>query len=331
MDREKNNSKSEISFSARVKEELSRQWSMARHCRIAELAAIISMCGRVHIDSREQYSIKIHTENISVARKYFTLVKKTFNIDTDVLVSKNRIRKNVSYTVLIKKHQDTIRVLQAAKLIDANGEIYEEVSAARNLVTQQTCCKRAFLRGAFLANGSMSDPKKAYHLEIVCMTRQKAQQVKEMIDSFGMDAKIIIRKKTYVVYLKECSQIVDLLNVMEAPVALMELENVRILKEMRNSVNRKVNCETANINKTVSAAVKQMEDIRYIRDKIGLNMLSEGLEEIAEKRLMYPEATLKELGQLLTVPVGKSGVNHRLRKLSEIAEDLREKQGGSEI
>lgn len=331
MDREKNNSKSEISFSARVKEELSRQWSMARHCRIAELAAIISMCGRVHIDSREQYSIKIHTENISVARKYFTLVKKTFNIDTDVLVSKNRIRKNVSYTVLIKKHQDTIRVLQAAKLIDANGEIYEEVSAARNLVTQQTCCKRAFLRGAFLANGSMSDPKKAYHLEIVCMTRQKAQQVKEMIDSFGMDAKIIIRKKTYVVYLKEGSQIVDLLNVMEAPVALMELENVRILKEMRNSVNRKVNCETANINKTVSAAVKQMEDIRYIRDKIGLNMLSEGLEEIAEKRLMYPEATLKELGQLLTVPVGKSGVNHRLRKLSEIAEDLREKQGGSEI
>ena len=331
MDREKNNSKSEISFSARVKEELSRQWSMARHCRIAELAAIISMCGRVHIDSREQYSIKIHTENISVARKYFTLVKKTFNIDTDVLVSKNRIRKNVSYTVLIKKHQDTIRVLQAAKLIDANGEIYEEVSAARNLVTQQTCCKRAFLRGAFLANGSMSDPKKAYHLEIVCMTRQKAQQVKEMIDSFGMDAKIIIRKKTYVVYLKEGSQIVDLLNVMEAPVALMELENVRILKEMRNSVKRKVNCETANINKTVSAAVKQMEDIRYIRDKIGLNMLSEGLEEIAEKRLMYPEATLKELGQLLTVPVGKSGVNHRLRKLSEIAEDLREKQGGSEI
>lgn len=331
MDRERNNRKAEISFSAKVKEELSKHWSTARHCQIAELAAIISMCGRVHIDSREQYSIKIHTENVSVARKYFTLVKKTFNIDTDVLVSRNRVRKNVSYTVLVKEHQDTIRILQATKLIDANGEICEEVSAERNLVTQQTCCKRAFLRGAFLANGSMSNPEKAYHLEIVCVARPKAEQVKNMIDSFGMEAKIIIRKKKYVVYLKEGSQIVDLLNVMEAPVALMEFENERILKEMRNSVNRKVNCETANINKTVSAAVKQAEDIRYIRDTIGLSKLSEGLEEIAEKRLMYPEATLKELGQLLTEPLGKSGVNHRLRKLSEIAEALREKQGGLEV
>ena len=165
---------------------------------------------------------------------------------------------------------------------------------------------------------------RSYHLEIVCVTRGRAEQIKNMIDSFGLEAKIVIRKKTYVVYLKEGSQIVDLLNVMEAPVALMELENIRILKEMRNSVNRKVNCETANINKTVSAAVKQVEDIAYIRDTIGLHKLAEGLEEIATLRLQYPEATLKELGELLSEPVGKSGVNHRLRKLSAIAQDLRE-------
>ena len=126
------------------------------------------------------------------------------------------------------------------------------------------------------------------------------------------------------VYLKEGSQIVDLLNVMEAPVALMEMENIRILKEMRNSVNRKVNCETANINKTVSAAMKQVNDIRYIQDTIGLKELPEGLQEIAELRLEYPNETLKELGDLLQVPLGKSGVNHRLRKLSEIAEHLKE-------
>lgn len=170
----------------------------------------------------------------------------------------------------------------------------------------------------------MSNPEKSYHLEIVCAARKKAEQLKIIISSFGVDAKIVIRKKSYVVYLKEGAQIVTLLNVMEAPVALMELENIRILKDMRNTVNRKVNCETANINKTVSAAVKQIEDITYIRDTIGLHKLPEGLEEISRIRLEYPEATLKELGDLLSVPVGKSGVNHRLRKLGNIAEKLRE-------
>lgn len=314
----------EISFSGKVKEELSRQWSEARHCRIAELAAVISMCGKVSIDSRENYSMKVRTENLSVARKYFTLLKKTFNIDTENSVTRNKSNENISCTVIIKKHEDTIRVLQAAKLMDGDGEISEEFSVAKNLLLQESCCKRAFVRGAFLASGSMSDPRKAYHLEIVCMSRKKAEQLRTIINTFGMDAKIVVRKKTYVVYLKEGAQIVDLLNVMEAPVALMELENIRILKDMRNTVNRKVNCETANINKTVSAAVKQVEDITYIKEKIGLDKLSEGLEEIARIRLAYPEATLKELGSLLSVPVGKSGVNHRLRKLSNMAEKLRE-------
>lgn len=170
----------------------------------------------------------------------------------------------------------------------------------------------------------MSDPEKSYHFEVVCASEARAQQLQTMMDSFGVDAKIVLRKKTYVVYLKEGSQIVDMLNVMEAHVALMELENVRILKEMRNSVNRIVNCETANIHKTVSAAVKQLEDIKYIQDTIGLDELTDGLREMALVRLEHPEATLKELGQLLSSPVGKSGVNHRLRKLSEIADRARE-------
>ena len=152
------------------------------------------------------------------------------------------------------------------------------------------------------------------------------KQIQGLILSMGIEAKIVLRKKYFVVYIKEGSQIVDILNVMEAPVALMELENIRILKEMRGSVNRQVNCETANINKTVSAAVKQMEDIIYIRDKAGLDSLPDNLREIAELRLARPEATLKELGEALDPPVGKSGVNHRLRKLGSMAELLRQER-----
>lgn len=316
-----------MSFSSDVKDELSRQIPAARHCQIAEMAAIISLCGRILISSEDRYCIKIHTENIAVARKYFTLLKKTFQINTEVSIRQNSyLKKGRTYTVTIREHENAMRVLKAARLIDEHQEIEENLSVVGNLVVQQPCCKRAFIRGAFLATGSISDPEKSYHFEIVCATMGKAEQLKEIAAAFAIDAKIIQRKKYFVLYIKEGSQIVDILNVMEAHVALMNLENVRILKEMRNSVNRKVNCETANINKTVSAAVKQLEDITYIRDTAGFGILPEGLEEIALRRLEQPEATLKELGEMLNPPVGKSGVNHRLRKLSQIAESIREQR-----
>ena len=174
-----------------------------------------------------------------------------------------------------------------------------------------------------MAAGSISDPSKSYHFEIVCKAKGLAEQIQGVMESFQMEAKIVERKNHHVVYLKDGSQIVDMLNVMEAYVSLMNLENVRILKEMRNSVNRKVNCETANIGKTVNAAVKQIADIELIRDMIGLDNLPDNLREMALLRLEYPEAALKELGNYLEPPVGKSGVNHRLRKLGEIAEKLR--------
>ena len=318
-----------MSFSGNVKEELSHHLGSARHCRIAETAAIISICGGVMIDSRGRYSLKIHTENLSVARKCFTLLTKTFNIRTDIAIRTNRMKGSVSYYIVVKEHDAALRILQATTLINQYGEVEEELSVVRNIVIQETCCKRAFIRGAFLASGSMSDPEKSYHFEIVCATREKAEQIQKIMKCFELDGKIVLRKKSFVVYLKEGSQIADVLNVMEAHVALMEFENVRILKDMRNTVNRKVNCETANINKTVSAAVKQIDDIRYIQETKGLDKLPEGLKDMALTRLTYPEASLKELGSLLTPPVGKSGVNHRLRKLSEMAEELRTKQGGA--
>lgn len=317
--------KQEMTFSGKVKEELSRHRTETKHCQIAEMAAIISMCGKISIDSRNRYSVKVRTENISVARKCFTLFKKTFNIEAESLVTVNKSKGNISYTVIIKQHEDAMKVLQEITLLDEYGEISEHFFESQNPIVQKNCCKRAFLRGAFLAAGSMNHPEKSYHMEVVCTSQGKAKQIQRLMREFELDAKTILRKNSHVVYLKEGSQIVDLLNVMEAPVALMEMENVRILKEMRNSVNRQVNCETANLNKTVSASAKQTEDIRLIQEKIGLNKLPEGLQEIARIRLEHPDASLKELGDFLTEPLGKSGVNHRLRKLSQIAEDIRNK------
>ena len=292
-----------MSFSGKIKEELGDHYAKARHCNLAELSAIVHMCGEFSEDKKGVCTLKFHSENFQVARKCFTLMEKTFNIETDIAIRRNAVKGSSSYDLYWKG---------------------EELLAVKNTIVQAVCCKRAYIRGAFIAAGSMSDPSKSYHLEIVCDSEAQAEYLRDMMNSFGTEAKIVLRKKTYVVYLKEGSQIVDMLNIMEAHVALMELENVRIMKEMRNSVNRKVNCETANINKTVSAAVRQMEDITYIRDKIGFEHLPDGLKDVALTRLSYPEATLKELGALMETPVGKSGVNHRLRKLSELAEKLRE-------
>lgn len=316
-----------MSFSKDVKEELSRQISTARHCQIAELAAMISLCGRIIITEDDNYILKIHTENLTVARKFFTLIQKTFNINTEISIKRNTfLKKSKVYSLIITDHDMVIKILKATKLIDENKEIGENLSVMDNLIIQNTCCKRAFIRGAFLATGSMSDPEKTYHFEIVALDLSKAKQLQDIILFFEIDAKIVKRKKYFVVYVKEGSQIVDLLNIMEAHVALMNLENVRILKEMRNSINRQVNCEAANINKTVLAASKQIDDIEYIRNEIGFNKLDDGLKEMAVLRTEYPEASLKELGALLSQPIGKSGVNHRLRKLSILADNLREQK-----
>ena len=317
-----------MSFSGKVREELAGNISSARHCRIAELTAFIGMCGTIAVNSFDQYSIKIHSENFLVARKVFTLIEKTFNIKVDVSIRRNIKRQNATYSVVVRQHEDAVRILQAVKMIGGNADYISDIRPFSPLVLQQTCCRRAFLRGAFQASGSMSDPSKSYHFEIVCDSQAAAGQIQEIMDGFGLDAKIVQRKKAYVVYLKEGSRIVDVLNVMEAHVALMELENVRILKEMRNTVNRKVNCETANINKTVSAAVKQVEDITYLRDTVGFEHLPDNLAEAALARLEHPDATLKELGETLDPPVGKSGINHRLRRLSEMAEKVKQERGG---
>lgn len=318
-----NKTNDKMTFSQKVKEEIAEQESSARHCGLAELAAMLSFGGEI-VESNKGKYIRFQTESITIARKYFTLIKKTFNINVEISIStQKKVKDNTSYLLLLMDESEIIKVLQACKLP------YKDLSQgaigkANQLVVQKTCCKRAFLRGAFLLSGSISNPKKSYHLEIVSSSEEKSEHLRELIKTFSIDAKIVVRKNNYVVYVKEGSQIVDFLNVIEAHVALMDLVNVRILKDMRNTINRQVNCEAANINKTVIASKKHIEDIVYIRDHVGFGNLSEGLKDIAILRVEHPDASLKELGTMLSPQIGKSGVNHRLRKLSMIADHYRE-------
>lgn len=201
-----------------------------------------------------------------------------------------------------------------------SGKVKEELLERRRKNRNR---KKTLLTEAFLSSGSLSDPEKSYHFEIVCREIGKAQELIEIMREFELDAKLVERKAHYVVYLKEGEQIADMLRIMGAYRSCMDFENVRIVKEMRNSVNRQVNCETANIHKTVGAAVRQIEDIRLIEERQGLSELPKSLREMAEIRLQHPDAPLLELGNYFSPPIGKSGVNHRLRKITEIAEKLR--------
>lgn len=316
-----------MSFSGEVKEELSRQVSGARHCQIAETAAILSMSGQVLAKGNGQFEIYIYTENFPVARKFFALVRKCFRIVPEVSV-RSAGAKSRTYLLAVREPEAALRILQAARFPqiekDWQEDAYPEGMEISPILVQNACCRRAFIRGAYLAGGSMSDPRKSYHFEIVCLDRKKAEQLKGMFASFRVAGRIVERKKYYVLYVKEAEEISEVLNIMEAHVSMMEFENIRIMKELRSHVNRKVNCEAANIHKTVSAAAGQMADIRYIAEKKGLGILPENLLQVARLRLEYPDATLKELGDLLDPPVGKSGVNHRFRRLKEIADRLKE-------
>lgn len=289
-----------MSFSTNVKEELETVISASRHCQVAELAAIIHFGCEIGENEKE---IKIISENPSVTRKYFTLLKKTFIINGTI-----------------------DKVLQAVKVLDERGQIHPLTEEIDPVLLKNSCCRRAFLRGAFLCLGSMSDPHKGYHLEFVCEHEPWATQIRQAAAGFDIETKIIRRKKYYVVYIKEGAGIVDLLNVMGAHRALMQFESLRVEKEVRNSINRQVNCEAANITKTVHAASKQIEDIEYLKKYYGLSNLPDGLRAMAEVRLEHPESSLAELGGYLNPPVGKSGVNHRLRKLGELVEKIKGKE-----
>lgn len=329
-----------MSFSADVKNEIGRHNNHSRHCKIAELLALVLATGEVEL-TEGQTKLIMRPETAVVGDKICQLIDELFD---------NRIEsiRHAKYIEIVGADM-TDQLLQTIKLSDYVEfleedwldeeelmEIEDDITyvSTRGVslqncqfpkqVIQKDCCKKAFIRGIFLATGSVNDPNKAYHFEIVVHNKEMAEAVQQVVNSFSLDAKIVKRKKYYVVYLKEGSMIVDILNVMEAHISLMDMENVRILKDMRNDINRRVNCETANIKKTVNAARRQIEDIEYIEKTKGLKYLNDSLRVVAEIRLSEPDANLVELGEMLDPPVSKSGVNHRLRKISSIANTLRE-------
>ena len=292
-----------MSFSGDVKDELVRFENDARHCQIAELAAILMYAGLIKTDDLGATHIEVVMDDLVMQRCHMLLDRlfgQQFFTEEQFIQDANHVRKVLQ---MIKHGSDDLLV--------------------NPLLIKSFCCKRAFLRGAFLSVGSMSNPEKAYHLEYVCVDTQQAAQLIDILLVYGIHAKTVVRKKYQVVYIKESEEIVELLNVIGAHISLMKLENLRIFKDMRNSINRRVNCETANITKTVNAATKQIADIQYIKEHYGFDNLKDNLRQVAELRLEYPDAALKELGEYLSPPVGKSSVNHRLRKLSELAEKLR--------
>ena len=316
-----------MSFTSKVKTELADRISNAKHCRVAEIAALISMCGNVSIDEFDYYKVYIQTDTEVTAKKFRELLWKAFHIDTDVEQKDNQLsHSKKTYTVEIKNNDDALKVLDETRFRNRQNEIEEQMDINKNEIIKRDCCKRAYLRGAFLAAGSVSNPEKAYHFEIKCSNKNKANQIVDILKSFDVDAKTIESKGKFVVYLKDSEKVVDALNIMEAPVALLEVETVKVDKEMKNMVNRQMNCDMANTNKTIDAAQRVIEDINYIEEEVGLSYLPEKLQQIARIRVENPDASLQEIGDMMVPALGKSGVNHRLRKISEIAGKLRDEE-----
>lgn len=314
-----------MSFSSKAKNEICRIDSRRSCCRLAELAALIHTSVIIQLVGKKKIGLKVSTENASIARRIFMLVKDLYQISPEVLVRRNRrLRKNNSYILLITAPEDSQKILKDACILTQNADdkinIHLEINQQ---LVRKKCCKKAYLRGAFLGGGSVSDPEKAYHLEFISNTRKYGESLCRLIREFDLHAKLIERKNVFVVYLKEGEHIVTLLSLIGAHSALLNFENIRIYKDMRNNINRIVNCETANLGKTINAAVRQIESIEYIRDRIGFSNLAPSLREVAELRLVHRDASLRELGEMLTPKIGKSGINHRLRKLDKIAEDHR--------
>lgn len=299
-----------MSFSLDVKKEIYNIINN-RHCAIAELSAIVDFCADI---SYNPLFINISSENKLLLEKFKNIINFIFDEKVNILTDNGK-----TYKIFI---DDKELIHKVFNIINKN--LYEE-ELFSSLIVNKVCCKRAYIRGAFLGIGYICDPEKNYHLEFICNTYKQAQNLQNLINFFEIDAKTIEKKEHFIVYIKEAEQIVELLNIIEAHKALLELENIRIFKDVRNNVNRIVNCETANLNKIVSTGIKQKENIEFIKNTVGLDYLPKQLKEIAILRLENPDVSLKELSQMISPAISKSGVNHRLKKISIIAENLRGK------
>lgn len=313
-----------MSFTSEIKKELILI-EEERCCLQAELAAIIRMNG-VLSTVVPHTMLDIQTESAAIARRIFTILKKVFKGPVELLVRKKmKLKKNNIYIVRIKKG---VEILLDTLAIEYEQDGFEPANLQESL--SKKCCRRAYLRGAFIARGSINNPEtSSYHLEIFNLDQDHNHELCHVFNMYELNARELQRRNGYIIYMKEAEKITEFLRIIGANNALFKFEDARILRDMRNSVNRIVNCETANMNKTISASVRQVESIKYIKETTGLEVLSDRLREIAETRLKYPEVTLKELGELLpSGKLSKSGVNHRLKRIEDLANSVK---AGEEI
>ncbi|MEC0228444.1 DNA-binding protein WhiA [Paenibacillus alba] len=308
-----------MSFAATTKKELTLITESEACCEKAELSALIRMNGSVQLTS-QRVVLDISTENAAIARRIYSLIKKGYKLHTELLVRKKmRLKKNNVYIVRVPGQ---VQELLSDLKIVSEGFIF--TTGIDKEIVRGNCCKRAYLRGAFMAGGSVNNPEgSSYHLEIASIYEEHCKALTQLANKFDLNARFIERKKGFVLYIKEGEKIIEFLSIIGAHQALLRFEDVRIMKDMRNSVNRIVNCETANLNKTIGASLRQIENIRLLQREVGLDSLPEKLREVAEIRLQHPDLNLKEVGDMLKGSVSKSGVNHRLRKIDELAEKQR--------
>lgn len=312
-----------MSYSAKVKSEIVREENITADEFSSLLSAVMKVAGVLSLSSGGREGFRISTENASTARFLLKNIKQQLKMNATTIVSRSQSFKKNNLYIINFEDNDNMRefLIEMGILAEEEGGITLNVSIPKKLISSDLK-KKAYIRGAFLGSGSMTDPEKQYHLEFVTHSEEYAQELMKLLGTYNLNAKVIPRKGIYVVYIKEGEQIVDVLNILGAHNALLEAENVRIIKDMRNNVNRLVNCETANLSKTVNASVRQTEAIKLIEKTTGLSRLPDQLREIAELRLANPGISLKELGDMLDPKVGKSGVNHRLRKIEKFAEEL---------
>ena len=310
-----------MSYASDVKKELTQLEVHREHAK-AELTALIRMSGSVSIYN-QTLILNIQSENAAIARRMYSLLKDHYQVEGELLVRRNmKLKKNNIYIVRLKRNvQELLKDLDIFDGLSFTTTVSEEI-----MTNDQK--ERSYLRGAFLAGGSVNSPETSrYHLEIYSNYEDHNKDICEMMNHFDLNARTIDRRNGFITYLKEAEKIADFLALVGAHNAMMKFEDVRIIRDMRNSVNRLVNCENANMNKTIDAATRQIQNIEFIEATVGLDKLPVKLREIAIIRLENPDVSLKELGEM--VPSGiisKSGINHRIRKINEYADKLRNKE-----
>lgn len=308
-----------MSYASQVKKELTGLKVHKDNAK-AELMALIRMNGSIGI-ANQQMVLSVQTESPAIARRIYSLLKDFFQVESDIVVRrKMKLKKNNTYVVRLRYHVQSL--LTELGILDG-FHIMERVPME---LLKDDLMIQSYLRGAFLAGGSVNNPETSrYHLEIYSLYEEHNEMIAEMINHFQLNARTTARRSGYIVYLKEAEKIADFLQLIGATNSMLEFENIRIVRDMRNSVNRLVNCENANMDKVANAANRQVENIQFIDSHVGLNNIPEKLREIALTRLSHPELSLKELGELVPGgPISKSGVNHRLRKLNAYADKIRE-------